>query len=87
MNARINQTEVFTGGDVSKIEKRLRRLARNYKNRDYLDLKIDHALGNLYLSRRDTAKAIENLYNCRREEYAPGCGAGHQSADVGRHLF
>ncbi len=59
MNARINQTEVFTGGDVSKIEKRLRRLARNYKNRDYLD-QIYYALGNLYLSRRDTAKAIEN---------------------------
>ena len=37
MNARINQTEVFTGSDMSKIEKRLRRLARNYKNRDYLD--------------------------------------------------
>lgn len=31
MNARINQTEVFTGSDMSKIEKRLRRLARNYK--------------------------------------------------------
>ena len=59
MNARINQTEVFTGSDMSKIEKRLRRLARNYKNRDYLD-QIYYALGNLYLSRGDTAKAIEN---------------------------
>ena len=59
MNARINQTEVFTGSDMSKIEKRLRRLARNYKNRDYLD-QIYYALGNLYLSRRDTTKAIEN---------------------------
>ena len=59
MNARINQTEVFTGSDMSKIEKRLRRLARNYKNRDYLD-QIYYALGNLYLSRGDTANAIEN---------------------------
>ncbi len=59
MNARINQTEVFTGGDISKIEKRLRRMAHNYKNRDYLD-QIYYALGNLYLSRRDTTKAIEN---------------------------
>lgn len=59
MNARINQTEVFTGGDVSKVEKRLKRMARNYKNRDYLD-QIYYALGNIYLSRGDTTQAIEN---------------------------
>ena len=59
MNARINQTEVFTGGDAAKAEKTLRRMARNYKNRDYLD-QIYYALGNLYLSRKDTTRAIEN---------------------------
>lgn len=58
-NARIKQSEVFDGGDISGEVKALRRMARYDRNKEYLD-QIYYAIGNLYLSRRDTAHAIEN---------------------------
>ena len=58
-NARIKQSEVFTGEDVSKEVAALRRMTRYDRNKEYLD-QIYYAIGNLYLSRRDTARAIEN---------------------------
>ena len=57
--ARIRQTEVFTGGDYQKIVKRLERMAKSSKNKDLLD-QVYYALGNVYLSREDTANAIKN---------------------------
>lgn len=58
-NARIKQSEVYTGSDVEPEVKALRRMVRYDRNKDYLD-QIYYAIGNLYLSRRDTVKAIEN---------------------------
>ncbi|MDE5978832.1 MAG: tetratricopeptide repeat protein [Muribaculaceae bacterium] len=58
-NARIKQSEVFTGEDISKEVGALRRMTRYDRNKEYLD-QIYYAIGNLYLSRRDTARAIEN---------------------------
>lgn len=58
-NARIKQSEVYTGADVEPEVKALRRMLRYDRNKDYQD-QIYYAIGNLYLSRRDTAKAIEN---------------------------
>lgn len=58
-NARIRQSEVFQGADVSREVKSLRSLARYGANSQYLD-QIYYAIGNLYLSRGDTARAIEN---------------------------
>lgn len=58
-NARIRQSEVFQGTDVSREVKSLRSLARYGANSQYLD-QIYYAIGNLYLSRGDTARAIEN---------------------------
>ncbi len=43
------------GGNV----KGLKRMAKQYKNRDKLD-QIYGAVGNIYLSKKDTAKALEN---------------------------
>lgn len=58
-NARIKQSEVFTGDDISKEVGALKRMTRYDRNKEYLD-QIYYAIGNLYLSRRDTANAIEN---------------------------
>lgn len=58
-NARIKQSEVFEGSDISSEVKALKRMTRYDRNKEYLD-QIYYAIGNLYLSRRDTNKAIEN---------------------------
>ncbi len=57
--ARIRQTEVFPGTNYQKVVKMLERMAKSQKNKDYLD-QVYYALGNVYLSQEDTAKAIEN---------------------------
>ncbi len=58
-NARIKQSEVFSGSDITPEVNALRRMTGYDRNAEYLD-QIYYAIGNLYLSRRDTAKAIEN---------------------------
>jgi len=58
-NARIKQSEVFTGADITPEVNALRRMTRYDRNKEYLD-QIYYAIGNLYLSRGDTTKAIEN---------------------------
>jgi tetratricopeptide (TPR) repeat protein len=57
--ARIRQTEVFAGGNYQKVVKMLQAMAKSDKNKDYLD-QVYYALGNIYLSRGDTAQAITN---------------------------
>lgn len=59
LNARIKQSEVFTGNNIEKEVKALRRMTRYDANQEYLD-QIYYAIGNLYLSRRDTTHAIDN---------------------------
>ena len=58
-NARIKQSEVFTGSDIKSEVNALKRMVRYDRNREYLD-QIYYAIGNLYMSRRDTANAIAN---------------------------
>lgn len=58
-NARIKQSEVYMGRDIEKEVKSLRSMVKYDRNKDYLD-QIYYAIGNLYLSRNDTANAIEN---------------------------
>ncbi len=58
-NARIKQSEVFEGADVTPEVKALRRMTRYDRNKEYLD-QIYYAIGNLYLSRGDTTEAIAN---------------------------
>ena len=58
-NARIKQTEVFDGADIEPEIKALKRMASRDRNKEYLD-QIYYAIGNLYLSRRDTTQAIDN---------------------------
>lgn len=58
-NARIRQSEVYLGDDIAPEVKALRRMVRLDRNAEYLD-QIYYAIGNLYLSRRDTTEAIDN---------------------------
>lgn len=55
-NARIKQSEVFSGNDIRKEVNALKALTRYERNNEYLD-QIYYAIGNLYLSRKDTAEA------------------------------
>ena len=55
-NARIKQSEVFRGSDISKEVAALRAMARYQRNSEYLD-QIYYAIGNLYMSRKDSADA------------------------------
>lgn len=57
--ARIRQTEVFSGANYQKVVKMLQRMAKSEKNKDFLD-QVYYALGNVYLNREDTTRAIEN---------------------------
>ena len=58
-NARIRQSEVYEGADIGPEVRALKRMTRYGANKEYLD-QIYYAIGNLYLSRRDTANAIAN---------------------------
>ena len=57
LNARVAQTEVMAARQTGKMIGRLKRMAASDKNKDYLD-QVYYAMGNIYLSQRDTAKAI-----------------------------
>ncbi len=58
-NARIKQSAVFTGKNVETEVRSLKRMTRFDRNKEYLD-QIYYAIGNLYLSRKDTTQAISN---------------------------
>lgn len=56
-NARIAQTEVMPRGQYKQMIKKLQRMARSDKNKDYLD-QVYYAIGNIYLAAGDTLKGI-----------------------------
>ena len=56
-NARIAQSEVMAATDARNTIKRLRRMASSDNNKDYLD-QVYYAIGNIYLTQRDTLNAI-----------------------------
>jgi tetratricopeptide (TPR) repeat protein len=57
-NARIAQTEVLPTMDHQRKIKKLRRMAASDNNKDYLD-QVYYAIGNVYLTQKDTLNAIE----------------------------
>jgi len=58
-NARIKQSEVYSGNNIRGEVNSLRAMARYERNKEYLD-QIYYAIGNLYLSRKDTTEAKKN---------------------------
>ncbi len=67
-NARIKQTEVISGADASDEIKALNRMLRYSSNKQYAD-QLHYAIGNLQMSRGDTANAIKSY---RQAISAPG---------------
>lgn len=57
-NARIKRSEVFEGTDIRGEVRSLKNMSRFARNAEYLD-QIYYAIGNLYLSRRDTTQATD----------------------------
>ena len=57
-NARIAQTEVMPATDFKGKISKLKRMARSENNKEYLD-QVYYAIGNVYLTQRDTLHAIE----------------------------
>ena len=57
-NARIRQTETATDENHKKILRKLKRMARSPKNKDYLS-QVHYAIGNIHLSKKDTTEAIK----------------------------
>lgn len=59
-NARIAMSEVMAKGNSRQSLGKLRRMAASDKNKEYLD-QVYYAMGNIYLSQKDTLRAI-NAY-------------------------
>ena len=56
-NARITMTEVMAGSHARQMISKLKRMAVNDNNKEYLD-QVYYALGNIYLAQKDTINAI-----------------------------
>ena len=56
-NARIKQTEVLSKGQSKQMIAKLKRMAKNAKNKDYQD-QVYYAIGNIWLANGDTTRAI-----------------------------
>lgn len=56
-NARIAMTEVMSAGRSKQMISKLKRMAASDNNKEYLD-QVYYAIGNIYLTRRDTVNAI-----------------------------
>ena len=85
-NARIKQSEVYTGHDIEKEVKSLRSMVKYDRNKDYLD-QIYYAIGNLYLSRQDTVRAIENYVLAAEESTRNGIEKAISQLTLGAIYF
>lgn len=57
LNANIRQTEVLPSSETEKVLKKLKRMVKSPRNKDYLD-HVYYAIGNVHLNSKDTIKAI-----------------------------
>lgn len=56
-NARIQMTEAMGKGQSKQMVRKLKMMAKNPKNKEYLD-QVYYAMGNIYLAKGDTMRAI-----------------------------
>lgn len=86
LNARIKQSEVYTGKDNAPEIKSLRRMTRLDRNKPYLD-QIYYAIGNLYLNDGDTARAIENYILAAEKSQRNGIEKAISNITLGELYF
>jgi tetratricopeptide (TPR) repeat protein len=85
-NARIKQSEVFTGTDIRKEVNSLRAMTRYQRNKEYFD-QIYYAIGNLYLSRKDTVNAKTNYSLAIEKSTRSGIDKALAQLALGNILF
>lgn len=85
-NARIRESEVYSGGDVKGEVSSLKRMARFERNKEYLD-QIYYAIGNLYLSRGDTMAAKSNYLLAIEKSTRGGIDKALADITLGRLYF
>ncbi|MBO4597508.1 MAG: tetratricopeptide repeat protein [Bacteroidaceae bacterium] len=81
-NARIMQTEVMSKANSYKVLKKLNSMARNPKNSEYLD-QVHYAIGNVYLAKGDTARAIKSYEEGRKANSRNGIEKGILNLKLG----
>ena len=74
-NARIAQTEVMAKGRTKQMIRKLKRMAASDKNKDYLD-QVYYAIGNIYLTVKDTTQAIAAYENGNKKATRSGIEKG-----------
>lgn len=75
-NAQIMQTEVLSEGqNASGMIKRLKKMAKSSKNKEYLD-QVFFAMGNIHMAGQDTASAISAYEKGRKESKRNGIEKG-----------
>lgn len=85
-NARIKQSEVYSGSNIEPEVKALKRMTRYDRNKEYLD-QVYYAIGNLYLSRGDTAKAIESYILANEKSTRNGIDKAINQLQLGELYF
>lgn len=85
-NARIRQSEVFTGTNIKSEVNSLKAMTRYERNKQYFD-QIYYAIGNLYLSRKDTAQAIDSYRRAVKESTRNGIDKALAQIALGNLLF
>ncbi len=86
LNARIAQSEVYSGKDITPEVRSLKRMAGLDRNKKYLD-QIYYAIGNLYLSRGDTVNAIENYILASEKSERNGIEKAINDATLGQLYY
>lgn len=85
-NARISQSEVYTGKNIKGEVGSLRALTRFERNKEYFD-QIYYAIGNLYLSAGDTAQAMKNYATAVEKSERKGINQALAQLALGRLQF
>lgn len=85
-NARIKQSEVYTGTNIRGEVGALRSMARYERNKEFQD-QIYYAIGNLYMSRGDTAEAKKNYSLAVEKSTRGGVDKAMAQIALGNLLF
>ena len=85
-NARIKQSAVYRGVNITSEVRALKRMTRYDRNKPYLD-QIYYAIGNLYLSRGDTTRAIENYVQAAKKSTRNGIDKAISQLTLGGVYF
>lgn len=85
-NARIRQSAVYQGNNINGEIRSLKSMARYDRNKEYLD-QIYYAIGNIYLSRNDTANAVSSYVEAAKKSTRNGIDKAISQLTLGGIYF